>query len=279
VTGLIALLANPDSGSGEAGEVESLLKELGHRYARFDLEDADRVLAARARRIVVAGGDGSVGCAAEAAASAQVPLGVVAVGTANDFARVLGLPEDLADAVELAAGGSRTKRLDLGLAGGRPFVNAASAGLSPVAARKAHGLKGALGPLAYTVGALRAGLLAKPIACAATVDGELAFEGSAWQLTVGVTGAFGGGSEIDADPADGMLDLVVIEAGSRARLVRHAYGLRSGAVEGQPGVINRSGREIKVRTDGGGFNVDGELVDAGELTFALRAGAFEVVTG
>ena len=76
-----------------------------------------------------------------------------------------------------------------------------------------------------------------------------------------------------------MLDLVVIEAGSRARLVRHAYGLRSGAVERQPGVITRSGCEIEVRTDGGGFNVDGELVDARELTFALRSGAFEVVTG
>ncbi len=89
---------------------------------------------------------------------------------------------------------------------------------------------------------------------------------------MGVTGAFGGGSEIDADPADGMLDLVVIEAGSRARLMRHAYGLRSGAIEQQPGVITRSGCEIEVRTDGGGFNVDGELVDAGELTFSLACG-------
>ena len=134
------------------------------------------------------------------------------------------------------------------------------------------GSRRALGPFAYTVGALRAGLLAKSIACEASVDGERVFEGSAWQVTVGVTGAFGGGSEIDADPADGMLDLVVIEAGSRARLVRHAYGLRSGAIEQQRGVISRSGGEIAVRTDGGGFNVDGELVDAVELSLRAPCG-------
>ena len=109
-------------------------------------------------RIVVAGGDGSIGCAAGAAGGAAVPLGVVPVGTANDFARALGLPDDLDEAVELAATGARTRRLDLGAAGERPFVNAASAGLSPVAAGEAHGLKSALGPLAYAVGALRAGL-------------------------------------------------------------------------------------------------------------------------
>ena len=149
---MIALLANPDSGSGEAGEVERKLREHGAAVTRFDLDHADDAAAAGPQRIVVAGGDGSVGCGAAAAARAGVPLGVVPVGTANDFARALDLPEDVDEAVAIAADGARTERLDLGRAGERPFVNAASAGLSPVAARNAHGLKSALGPLAYTVG-------------------------------------------------------------------------------------------------------------------------------
>jgi diacylglycerol kinase family enzyme len=157
---LIALLANPDSGSGEAGEVERQLRAHDDDVTRFELDQADDLVAANPSRIVVAGGDGSVGCGAAAAARAGVPLGVVAVGTANDFARAMDLPRELSDAVDLAATGTRTERLDLGRVGDRPFVNAASAGLSPVAAEKAHGLKRALGPLAYTVGALRAGLFA-----------------------------------------------------------------------------------------------------------------------
>jgi diacylglycerol kinase (ATP) len=174
---VIALLANPESGSGKAGQVEKALRERGVDFTRFDLDDSDRVVNAAPTRVLVAGGDGSVGCAAAVAAAAGVPLGVVAVGTANDFARAMELPEDPEPGLDLALDGGRTRRLDLGRVGGHPFVNAASAGLSPVAARNAHGLKGALGPLAYTVGALRAGLFARPVKCAVEVDGEELFEG------------------------------------------------------------------------------------------------------
>jgi diacylglycerol kinase family enzyme len=205
---------------------------------------------------------------------------VVAVGTANDFARAMGLPRDLEDAVELAASGTRTKRLDLGRVGDRPFVNAAAAGLSPVAAEKAHGLKRVLGPLAYTVGALRAGLFAKPVRCSVTVDGDDFFQGDAWQVIVGLTGAFGGGAEVDADPSDGQLDVVVIEAGSRAALIARGYGLRRGQVEGQRGVHTASGCAVEIDHKGGaGFNVDGELVDDKRLAFTVEPRSFDVVVG
>lgn len=279
----LALLANPDSGSGEADEVERLLGERGSEVTRLGLDEAERATAERFDRIVVAGGDGSIGCAAEAAAAEALPLAVIAVGTANDFARVLGLPSDLEDACELAATGSRTRRLELGRMNGRPFVNVASAGLSPAAARKAHGLKGALGPLAYAVGALRAGATAKPVSCTVNCDGELLFSGEAWQLTVACTGAFGGGSGVDADPADGMLDAVIVPAGSRARLVSRAYGLRLGRIEAQRGVESCRGHAIEVRTESSdlasGFNVDGEIVEETAASFTVDADAFEVVLG
>jgi len=276
----LALLANPDSGSGEAKAVESMLRDRVGRLETFALDQGDRAAASGCERIVVAGGDGSVGCGASAAARAGVPLALIAVGTANDFARALELPEDVEEAVELAAAGRRTKRLDLARMDGRPFVNAASAGLSPIAARKADGLKSTLGPLAYTVGALRAGLGADPVSCRVSCDGELLFAGRAWQLTVACTGAFGGGSEVDADPHDGLLDTVVIEARSRARLVAHAYGMRAGRVEDQRGVLDRTARRVEVHTDGStGFNVDGEIIEGDDVEFTIEPGAFEVVVG
>ncbi len=276
----MALLANPASGSGEAEEVERLLRARGLEVERFDLDHADDAVSIAPRRVVVAGGDGSVGCAAAVAARTRVPLGVIAVGTANDFARALCLPTEIDAAVELAAAGERTTCLDLGRAGERPFVNAASAGLSPVAARSAHGLKRVLGSLAYTAGALRAGLFAEPVAARVTVDGEPAFDGPAWQVIVGLTGAFGAGAEVDANPSDGRLDLVAIEAESRARLIIHGYGLRRGAVESQRGVVSVRGSRIAVETDGeAGFNVDGELVSERALEFSVEPQAFEVVVG
>ena len=110
----------------------------------------------------------------------------------------------------------------------RPFVNVASAGLAPVAADEAGSMKRVLGPLAYSVGAVRAGLRARPLHCSARCEDAEAFSGAAWQLTVACSGAFGGGASLDADPADGALDLAVIEAGPRLRLVQRAYGMRRG---------------------------------------------------
>ena len=276
----LALLANPESGSGEADDAERLLRELGAAVTRFGLEELDAAAALGPDRIVVAGGDGSVGCAAGLAARTAAPLAVIPVGTANDFARALKLPLDQAAAARLAVEGKRTRRLDLGRMGERPFVNAASAGLSPIAARKAHGLKRMLGPLAYAIGGLRAGLSAKPLRCAVSCDGEELFAGKAWQVSVAVTGAFGGGSELDADPRDGILDVVVIEAGSRARLALHAYGLRVGSLERQGGTRTARGREVEVETDGSsGFNLDGELVPGASFGFSVEPRAFEVVVG
>ena len=278
--GTIALLANRDSGQGEADEAERMLRERGDQPKRFALDESDDVVAFAPSRIIVAGGDGSVGCGAAAASRAGVSLGVVPVGTANDFARALGLPDELAEAVELAATGTRTRAIDLGRVGERPFVNAASAGLAPVAAREAHGLKRRLGPLAYLVGALRAGLRADPILCRVVCDDVELFEGEAWQVIVACTGAFGGGSEVEADPHDGLLDVVIIEGSSRARLIHRAYGIRAGGIEDQSGVVTGEGREVNVDTDGvSGFNVDGEVLADEQLHFTIEPRAFEVVVG
>jgi diacylglycerol kinase (ATP) len=257
-----------------------VLREHGAEVLRFTLDRAAEAVESEAARVVVAGGDGSIGRAAEVAGGAGVPLAVVPVGTANDFARALGIPLDPAEAARVAVVGTETRRVELAWMGSRPFVNVASAGLSPVAARKAHGLKRLLGPLAYSVGALRAGLGARPVGCRVSCDGNRFFEGPAWQVNVAATGAFGGGATVDADPHDGELDVVVLAAGTRARLIAHAYRLRAGRVKSQRGVSSRRCRDAEVRTDGGaGFNVDGELVETGDARFRVKAGAFAVVTG
>jgi diacylglycerol kinase (ATP) len=277
---LLALLANPKSGWGAAATAERMLRERGADVRDFELGERDDAVALGPDRIVVAGGDGSVGFAADAAGRAGVPLAVIPVGTANDFARAIGIPLDLAEACRLAVEGRETRLLELGWMRDRPFVNAASTGLSPIAAANAQGVKRLFGPFAYSLGALGAGITAKPVRCRVTCDGKPRFDGRAWQVSVAVTGAFGGGSGVDADPHDGVLDVVVIEATSRARLVLHAYGLRARTLESQKGVRSARGHVVEVSADGEtGFNVDGELVGVDRARFRVEAGAFAVVTG
>lgn len=274
----IALLRNPESGSGEADAVAGLLGDAGADVEAFALDEIDAAVDSRPERMAVAGGDGSIGCVAEAAGRAGLPLAVVPVGTANDFARALGLPEEPAAAARLAARGTTTRPHELAFMGERPFVNVASLGLPPAAARRAHGLKGSLGPAAYAVGALRAALTTDPVATVVRCDGVEVFAGDAWQVTVACSGAFGAGSEVEADPGDGMLDVVVFEASTRASLALRAYGLRRGRVEEQGGVDKRRGSHVELDVaPGTSFNVDGEVVAAGPATFSATAHAFEVV--
>jgi diacylglycerol kinase family enzyme len=149
-----------------------------------------------------------------------------------------------------------------------------------VAARRAAPLKPRLGPLAYAAGALRAGLTARPLRdVVVDADGATVHTGDAWQVVVGATGAFGGGSGLDAaDPEDGLLDVVVLVAGSRAALVRRAWGLRLGRITRQPGVVHARARQVAVRLPVPTlWNVDGEVCDLEPATFGAERGAVEVV--
>ena len=79
-------------------------------------------------RIVVAGGDGTLAAALPALLEVERPLAVIPLGTANDFARNLGLPAGRTEQLALVAEGA-VRRVDLGSVNGRPFLNAASIGL------------------------------------------------------------------------------------------------------------------------------------------------------
>jgi diacylglycerol kinase (ATP) len=278
----IALTANARSGGGLDPEpLLAAMRAAGADAELFGCEptDLERLVAARPDRVAVAGGDGTIAPAAEAAGRIGAPLAVIPTGTANDFARVTGLPTEPEEAARLAVIGERTRRHELGrLAGGRPFVNAASAGLASKAARHAEAFKGVLGPLAYGLGALRAGATEAPLRCSVRVDGADAFEGGAWQVIVAATGAFGGGSEVGvADPLDGVLDVAILPAGSRLALARRAWGLRRGTIVSQQPVEHFRGTVVEVRMDEAELNVDGEIREDGLEKVTVEPGAYELI--
>ena len=254
------------------------MRDLGAQVELFEAGDADRAAAAGAERLVVAGGDGSIAPAAAAGGAAGIPVAVIPVGTANDFARRMALPDELAAACRLAVEGTRLEELELGWMDERPFVNVASAGLPAPAARAARTWKKPLGALGYAAGALVAGATAKAVEASVECEGDAIFQGRAWQVTVAASGAFGGGSHIEADPHDGALEVVTVAAGPRPGLAALAYRLRSGDLRRHRRARQRRCASVTVRVPGGTeWNVDGELVAAGSASFRGQAGAFRLV--
>jgi diacylglycerol kinase (ATP) len=279
----LVLFANPLSGRRtDVDAVATALRRRGAHVRVFDVAQAERAgeAAADSERLVVAGGDGAIGPAARAASQAGVPLAVVPTGTANDFARALALPVDREAALDLAVDSTAgTTHVELLSAGDRPFVNAASAGLSVAAAAAALPLKPALGALAYVAGALWAGLTARPLTVRVGADGRDAFAGKAWQVIVAGTGAFGGGSGLGrADPGDGLLDVVVVPAGSRAGLLRRAWGMRTHRLEHQGGAHHMRARRVHLEVPAATrFNIDGELCRLELSDFASEPPGVDVV--
>jgi diacylglycerol kinase (ATP) len=275
----IALVANAASRTCDPERCAELLRSFGAEVEPFGIEEVDRAVAARADRLVVAGGDGSLALPAAAAGAAVTPVALLPAGTANDFARRMGLPLDLGAACELAVRGSRMVDMELGWMGERPFVNVASAGLPGPAARTAKAWKKPLGTLGYVAGALAAGMTAPAIPVEVECDGARVFEGDVWQVTVAASGAFGAGARIEeADPHDGALEVVAIAAGPRPGLVALAYRLRAGSLSrharAQRSRCDRARVRVPPETE---FNVDGEVLLGDSAEFRGQAAAFRLV--
>jgi diacylglycerol kinase family enzyme len=285
----LGLVANRSAGAiDRVADVERVLRDAGADVEAVALDEfcagPGRVdeprLAATARRVanvervVVAGGDGSLGPAALLALRAARPLAVVPVGTANSFARWFGVPLDVEEAARLAARrDAGTRPIELAEAGGRPFVNVASTGLAVLAARHARPAKRRLGPFAYVLGGVRAALTGRPVGATVSCDGREVWRGEAWQILVAASGAFAGESSTGGvDPEDHRLDVAIVEAGRRVDLVRYGWAMRRGRLVHERGVRHVRGGEVVLALAGRArheFNVDGEVLALAEARFSV----------
>jgi YegS/Rv2252/BmrU family lipid kinase len=168
---------------------------------------------------VVISGDGLVGAIGGAMAGSETPLGIVPGGRGNDLARVMGIPDDPAEAVAVLAAGE-TRRIDVGEANGKRFLCIASVGFDSEANRLANETRFLRGNLVYAYAALRTLLGWKPSRFTVRVGGErVRFTG--YSVAVANSRAFGGGMFIapDAELDDGEFDIVTIGDVSKLRFV------------------------------------------------------------
>jgi YegS/Rv2252/BmrU family lipid kinase len=142
----IEVIINAGSGSVEREETGRQLIELFRengveanismaKTGAEIVELAEKAAAGDAEIIVAGGGDGTISAVAARALKAQKTLGILPLGTLNNFSKDLQIPQDLAEAVRVIAAG-RTKQIDVGEVNGRIFVNNSSIGLYPSLVRK-----------------------------------------------------------------------------------------------------------------------------------------------
>jgi YegS/Rv2252/BmrU family lipid kinase len=104
--------------------------------------------------VIVGGGDGSLSCTVDEVVDRDTVFALLPLGTANSFARTLGIPLDLDGAIQVIATGKR-RRIDLGIINGDYFANCAAMGLSPMISEGVpHGLKRRLGRVGYLLWAI-----------------------------------------------------------------------------------------------------------------------------
>jgi diacylglycerol kinase family enzyme len=285
------VLANAQAGSVEREALDAVvgvLSAAGPTEVRqpADPDALDAALTELDGRVpVVAGGDGSlhlvVNRLRRLGQLGQVTVGLLPLGTGNDFARAAGLPLD-----PLAAAGALTtaqpRRFDLLEDDtGRVVVNAAHAGLGADAAAAAADHKPRLGPLAYPLGALLAGLRAGGWALRVSVDGTPYATGERL-LMVGVANGptIGGGTPLCpvARADDGLLDVVVVVAAGPAARVGFAAALRAGAHLDRDDVHHRQGTRVQVSGEPVRHDVDGELdAEVTDRGYLVLAGAWSLL--
>ncbi|GAA2863675.1 hypothetical protein GCM10010517_22770 [Streptosporangium fragile] len=228
------------------------------RRLRATLEEA---LAAGPDLLVVGGGDGTLSAAVKHVAHRDVALGVLPLGTTNNFVRSLGIPLDLAGAIRVFRTG-KVADVDLGVAGDREFANLASFGVSvEVAGRVRHWVKRILGRAAYPLTALTILPSHRPFRAFLTVDGRR-HELLTHQLNI-ANGRFHGGWQVAKDISidNGLLVAYQLGSGKRLRLlvetmIRATTG-RWRSLAGGPFVM---GREMRLETDPPmAADVDGEV--------------------
>ena len=221
----VKFIYNPYSGENlilsKLDKVISLHQEAGYTIVPYRITAGEDVGVAlndikdgNYKYILIAGGDGTVDSVVNAMAKSGIslPIGILPVGTANDFSKFLGMPSDVEEACKQILS-SEVKSVDLGSINDKYFVNVASTGLFTDVSQKTDvNLKNTIGKLAYYLKGLEelpnfrklhVNILSK----------EVEFDGEMYLLLV-FNGATAGNFNLAtrADACDGLFDIIMFKA-------------------------------------------------------------------
>lgn len=280
------LLVNQHSRQGESN-AEAAAEQLAAldvnvERGRFDTpEDLPREIRERGNEfdvVILGGGDGTLNLAAGALREIDTPMAVLPLGTANDFARTLMIPADLASACRNVVEGVDYD-VDLGVCNEVYFVNVASIGLAVRAQEyRSSVAKKWLGSIGYASNVYAAVRDTKPFG-AEVRFGDQSHRLHSIQIAVGNGRYFGGGMAVSNDAAldDGTLDLYSLKPQRISSLIRMLPALMRGPDKSIQGVQLFESPEFVIETDRVmPINTDGEILTETPATFRVLPGALTV---
>ena len=270
------------AGGWEPSFLETTLDDRGVGLARA-------AVAAGARMVVAAGGDGTVRACAQALAGTQVPLAIVPLGTANLAARALGIPAGVGGSLAAAFGGHE-RRIDLAVAEAAA-ADAASGGRLTFAAMAGIGLDAEVVAATPRLLKRRAGWLAYAAAGAAhlpgrgerftvRLDGDEPLARRARCVVVGNAGLLPGGFTLlpQARLDDGLLDVGILAPAGPAGWLWVAYRVLTGSGRGGRPLERHQARRVEISAETElPREVNGEVITPGRsLTVTLLRRALTV---
>lgn len=282
------LIVNAHSRNGERmfEEARDKLREAGieltQEIAEHDPAKLDGHVRSALQRgadlIIVGGGDGTISGTIGNMEGADATFAPLPLGTANSFARTLGIGANLDDAVTAIVGG-HTAMVDLGDIDGHRFANSAAIGLSPMIGDTVpHKLKRYLGRFGYLLWAIRTMIRFRPFRVDIDCDGEKL---STWATEVRMlNGRYSGGIEMseDASVRTGEFVIHVVAGKSVMRLALDWYLRILRLRSDDKGVIDLRGRKAKISTrPRQRVAIDGEVLAKTPITFEIHPRAVRVI--
>ena len=291
-----AVIYNPSAGRGRGGDIASAVEQgLVKRGFEVGLHATERQgaamtiakrLASDADVVVAVGGDGTINEVANGMAVAggrsgqRARLGIVPAGTVNVLALELGLPFQVERACNVIAGG-KTISLDLGKVNGRGFVLMVGVGVDALTVRNVDlRAKRRYKELAFVSTGVRLGWATPPPVFLTRVEGQeyrttffVASNSRYYAARLGMTP--------QADPTDGLLDLVLFTGTTRSSLTVFWLGVPSGLHLRNPNVTYLRARRAELLPlddkEPIWFQTDGELAGRLPATVEIDAHALEVL--
>ena len=288
------VILNPAAGSvKEIETVKTQLKRLGPLEMRITSRPGDARRFARelsrnnCNFIIAAGGDGTLNevVSGVAAKAGKVQIGLLPLGTGNDFARTLNLPAALEDNIDILLS-EQAEPIDLVRMKSdrvRYFVNVSAGGFSGLVNEKlTPEIKKTWGPLAYVRSAAAAFPGLRAYRTTIVLDDQEPMSIDLYNVIVANGRFVAGGLPIapEAQPDDGILDVILIPELSPAETVMLAAQMALGRHLLNEAVIFRRAKKVSIRSKPGmWFNADGELISNAPTDFQVMPGALRFVVG
>lgn len=277
----ICFIINPISGEGKSAHSIPIIKKVCETHSieyaikiskdEFEVETLSRDAADNGfTEIIAVGGDGTLREVLSGMYEKNIRLGLIPTGTGNDFAITAGIPAEIEKAMQVVIEGY-TERIDVATSNGKPFLNVLSWGIDSEIIKNLPKFKRMFkGKESYLISAINTIMKYRPIRMKYKIDDQSSKITYIALAAIGNGKYFGGGMKITPDAVldDGMLDLCIIEAMPKLKLLRFFPKVFSGTHIDVAGVsyIKCKKIEMEILDISIDVNMDGDLFDEKKVT-------------